>query len=387
MSLINQMLRDLERRRRDDAENPLESAIPLIHGSRRRGHPGLLYGLLLLAVVAAILYRLPPPNTSKPAAPPQTETAAKPAAPAGEPPAPIKRVEEAPPVTAAPAPAAGTVPAAPTPEQAAPAQLPVAPQTAETAAPAIEAPAPIKGAEEAPLPAPAPVPPQAAASPPPAASAPALQPQSVAPPAKPAPSLAPLTAQESIESLVQRGSRLAAEGDLAAARAMLERALREQPAHQRSRVLLGRLLIQQNEWAAAAEVVDADPSPRVGGELAQLRARVLMQQGQADRAVAVLEAAHAADPRDEGVLGTLGAAYTDRHYYAKAAAIYRQALARQPAQPRWWLGLAVALDGDRRYDEALQAYREVLARRGLESRVLNYARERAEALTAQQEGR
>lgn len=130
--------------------------------------------------------------------------------------------------------------------------------------------------------------------------------------------------------------------------------------------LFGCLLVSASPaWAAPASeafadltrpleiVVDRDPS-RIAA--ATRLARLHAEAGRWPDAWRVLErsAPHAA--KDAGYLGFAGTVLRQLQRPDDAAAAYRRAIALEPDEGRWWIGLALALDDAGRRTEAKQAF-------------------------------
>lgn len=351
MSVINQMLQDLERRREtgDGSERPnLQGLRPVVR--RRRLVPYLAAaGLTLAALTATAGWLWDRPGKTAAAAAPKTTRAD-----AGTPPT----------VGADGGPRPGQhhvmLDIAP-----GPAQRPAPPSTPAPRAEGSPTPAPTASRPERPSP---------AATPHAPVAAPAAAPrESTDPPvAKSATSADP---RRRAHRHYRRGrTRLA--GDPAAAAAELRAALRLDPALHPARTLLAGLLLRQgDDGRAGALLREGLALDRRQPDLARLYARLLVEQGELDRAVAVAEAALPAAGRgkDHALLGAL---HQRRRDHERAASHYRAALAQDPQRGAWWLGLAIALDGAGRGAEALGAYRRARQAAGLTPKTRSYAQQR-----------
>lgn len=166
------------------------------------------------------------------------------------------------------------------------------------------------------------------------------------------------------------------DGDQAGAEAALHEALLAVPGHGDAAQALAALLVQQGR-GSAAEMLLADAlaaNPRQPA-LVLLRARLLADAGRDRAATALLE--HRDDVESLALLGALQQRLGDD---AAAARTYRRALARAPQQGAWWLGLAISLERTREPAAALDAYRRALADARLDARVDAYVRARIAAL-------
>jgi MSHA biogenesis protein MshN len=330
MSIINQMLRDLDARHASANERAGLPAnlrpLPAEPAARPKTWLLLGAGLLAGALLAWLMLGRPIPQDA---------------------PAPAPRVAQAPVVPAEPP------PAPPPPVSPAPPAVPPAPVAAPPPAPApVAAPA-----KPRPAPAPAPVP-----APPPVATPPAVAPApaAAAPPGPVAqidkqPKGSAASAQAEAE--FRRGMQAAGMGDAATALPALRRAIEIDPGHVQARQALLSVLASGRQWDEVKRVARAglalDPA-RSGW--AVIIARLQHEQGDSTGALGTLEshAAHAgADADYQGLFAFL---LMNGQRHAEAIQRYRQALALRPGEGRWWYGLGLALEAAGRGDEAQAAF-------------------------------
>lgn len=340
MSVINQMLRDLDARHASANERAgLPAGLrPLPPEPAPRAKTWLLLaaGLIAGALIAGYF-------VSRTAAPPASPTPSLPSAP----PAPT-------PASTAPA---STAQIAQAPEQApAPASAPVAALApASVAVPAIRTPPPVAVSPAnpvaAPVPATAPVErPEKMAAPPPVAAAPGGEAQiDKQPRGGPA--------REQAEAEYRKGMQAAGRGDPAAAIPPLRRALDIDPHHAKARQALLSVLAAARQWDEVRQVAQAGLAldPAKSG-WAVILARLQLEQGDSGAALGTLEthAAHAAGDADYQGLFAFLLQKNQRH--AEAAQRYQVALALRPGEGRWWYGLGLALEAAGRGDEAKVAF-------------------------------
>lgn len=113
-----------------------------------------------------------------------------------------------------------------------------------------------------------------------------------------------------------------------------------------------------------------------------LRARAQLEQGNLNLAVATLNSQ--VPPVEDGVeyritLATLlqQAGKTD-----ESAGHWSELIEYDDNQPTWWLGLAMALDAGGRANSAVRAYAQAVTMPGLSESLVNYAKQRLQALQA-----
>lgn len=377
MSIINQMLRDLDARHASEQERaglpPRLRTLPprqVAHGGDWRTLvAGMLAGGAIVGLAASWYFSPGPiPQAPVPASAPVPPAAAPAAAPA------VPTVPPAP-TSAAPAPQAeavdmklSTLLATTKPETpASPAAKPAAPP-ASAPKPAVA----VKAPEVA-------VPSATAAAKPasePKAAPPAVRP--AAEPAKPAREVRPPPmavaepaaadaqidkrakggqAHDMAESEYRKGMQAVRRNDNAGAVPLFKHALELDPGHARSRQALLSVLVGARQWAEAQLVAKSglalDPA-QTGW--ATILARLQFEQGDAAAAILTLEsyAVHAGGDADyQGLFAYL---LQKQQRPAEAAQRFRVALALRPGEGRWWFGLGLALEAAGQGGDAKDAY-------------------------------
>ena len=355
MSLINQMLRDLEERKDGQTVMPdvsvLKPARPaggLALGRRLRSLPPILWvGAGGLLGIAAILWGSgllsPPAVPEAPAPRPAGVAAVSPATPAA---APVLQVPANQP--AAPLPA--NLPAATTPRPVVAKPVPSAPWrepgvSAPTIAPATRrqiSPEQLPGAVTVAAPTVRPVPAE------------------VAPPA-------PVTPYGQADAAYRQGRRAYLDGRSDAATAALHRALQLYPGHLPARELLA------GQYAAAGRSDEAVSLLQEGLAIApdyapfrKWTARLLLAEGDAAGAVrALLGGGLPAVAVDPELHQLLAGAYRQLGENFLAAQTWRNLLVYDPQRAAYWAGLGDVLVADGQPGEARKAYQKALALGGL----------------------
>lgn len=361
MSLINDMLRDLEARRATEQRVPAGLLHATGHAAPARSPRRLLLialtlTLLLLAAAVAWLawqrYSTPAPAVAMAPA-----IAPVPALPPTSTPAPDPVADgSAPAVTETPAPAAVEPPpmAAPAPDVAPVASVAVATPPPEAAPPVVIRPA----AEPVPRPAARP------------ASAPVAVEKTVRPP----------TPQLQAETEYQRGVNALRGGNQAAAETALRTALRLDGEHLLARETLAAVLLGAGRLIEADEVLEQGRRQFARNPtLALLLARLRVEQGQTGAAVTILEQTlHAATARAD-YLAFLAALYQRELRYEESIESYGRALALQPQQASWWVGMGISLENAGRRADAVKAYEQAAAG-ALPPQLQDHVRNRLKAL-------
>ena len=165
-------------------------------------------------------------------------------------------------------------------------------------------------------------------------------------------------------------------GELARAEALLSTRLQRAPQDLKARELLIGLMLRGERGDDALRELDAGLARHPAhGNFILIKARLLAQSGDNPAAIALLEQyAHPAAIRAQR-LQMLGALYQQEGRYAGAAEHYRALLTVQPDAAAGWVGLAISLDA-RGDDGAAAAYRRALVIGGLPTSAEAYARGR-----------
>lgn len=329
MSIINQMLRDLDARHASANERAgLPTGLrtlPPEQASRSKTWLLLAAGLIAGALIAWFFV---------------SQQAATPVLP--QPVTPVAQSQPVPP----PAPVPTTVPETPAPAPVpapvpAPKPAPVSAAVPVTKPPAPVAIAPVAASVEKPM---------KAVAPPPVVMAPLGEGQIDKQPKGG-------MSREQAEAEYRKGMQAAGIGDNVTAIPALRRALDIDPKHIKARQALLSVLASSRQWDEVKQVAQSglalDPA-RTGW--ASILARLQHEQGDTEGAVKTLEshAAHAAGDADfQGLFAFL---LQKRQRYADAAQHYQAALALRPGEGRWWFGLGLALEGAGRIDEAKTAF-------------------------------
>lgn len=335
MSVINQMLRDLDAREANAQERvglpPRLRTLPPAKVARAAQWRMLVLGIGIgaaLAGVAAGFFRQADMASPAPAA-----VSAVPVAPVAAPPAPSLALPALPPVVVA-ADAADAQPPTPPPE---PVRVPAKPAAARPAVPAKSV---IAAPESKAVPATA-----AAPSPEPAEAR--IDKRSKGGP----------PGREVAETEYRKGMLAAGNGDNAAALQSLRRALELEPHFPKARQALLSVLAGGKHWAevrqVAADGLALDPAR---SDWASILARLQHDQGDSAAALETLERHAAFATRDADYQGLLAYLLQKQQRHAEAVPRYQAALALRPGEGRWWYGLGLALEAAGRGGEAREAY-------------------------------
>lgn len=164
-------------------------------------------------------------------------------------------------------------------------------------------------------------------------------------------------ARELAEAEYRKGMQALKYGDNAGAMLSLRRTLELDPELVKARQALLSLLVSGKQWAEAQQVAQSglalDPA-KSGWAL--ILARLHFELGDTLAALETLEhyATHAV--RDADYQGFFAYLLQKQQHPVEAAERFQAALALRPSEGRWWFGLGLALEGAGKRSEAKEAY-------------------------------
>lgn len=348
MSLINQMLRDLEQRNPAGRTNPPSQQTLDIKPSQpppRGGYrPTVWLAGILLTGIIWLYWRPQAPAPSEPAA---SAAQAKPRPP---------------------------VPAA------VPALLPATPQSAAVpAAPAVETEPALAdpGTATAVLPAAEPLP-DAPDQPTPTQTASKPSKTAAAMPAKPS--------RNQPAKPPQRAETLFRQAENSASRLMQQEYLREalqlDPRYLPARQKLLGILAREPASLELKHFLDESLALFPGNlKFITTLAHYHVRQKNFPAAIASLEQVDDYAVNDLHYLALLAAAYQQQQQFAKALPVYQKLVRLQPEKAENWLGLGICSDKLQQPAGAVRAYRQALDKNALDPQVVDYINQRLNALT------
>lgn len=167
-------------------------------------------------------------------------------------------------------------------------------------------------------------------------------------------------------------------GNTADAINFYQQALARNPSMQQARLALAALLRDSGRSDEALALLQAGYALRAHPAIAVMAGRMLADLGQREDALVWL--ARARDNLRPADLALMGALNAQLQRHDESIHAYQRALVSNPAQGGWLLGLGVSLEAAGRLDEARTAYRDALEHGRFKPEVEKFLRERSHAL-------
>lgn len=185
------------------------------------------------------------------------------------------------------------------------------------------------------------------------------------------------------EALYRQGLRDARSGDIAAAIEAFAQAARAAPKMAPVWRAWVSELLAMDDLARASQVLGRARAAVPGDPvLRELQARLWLQQGRLQAARALLERAPPPLHRHPSYHALLASLYQQTGDTRRAASTYRSLLATDAGVAVWWVGLAVALEGEAQAGAAARAYARALSLKTLPAEVEVFAANRHRLLVA-----
>ena len=194
----------------------------------------------------------------------------------------------------------------------------------------------------------------------------------------------PPSARELAAQSYQRALELIGQQNEAGAVNLLQDALALDPHYHPAREALAAAFLRLGQEAAAEPLlVDGLMLAPEHVPFAKLQARILAMRGSLSDAVELLERFRAAGAEDPEYQALLAAFYQRQGEHIRALKHYQLVLRSESDKAVWWMGLAISLEGASKPKQALAAYRAAAVLGGLGDDSQRYIGERIAVLQAE----
>ncbi len=191
----------------------------------------------------------------------------------------------------------------------------------------------------------------------------------------------PLNSRQQAELAYQQGYRLLQQGRMHQGQEALRKALALYVPHIKAREVLAGSYIRSGRFVQAAELLKEGVKLHPEYSLfAKLYARVLLELNNPQLAIKVLKNGAADITQEPDYYALLAAIYQRVNAHNKAADIYLRLVKIRPQAGVWWIGLAISLEKTGKTDEARQAYERALETGTLKASVAKFAEKKIASL-------
>ena len=191
----------------------------------------------------------------------------------------------------------------------------------------------------------------------------------------------PLNYKQKAEIEYKKGYLALQRGRMRQGKEHLREALSLYAPHLKSREMLAGIYIKSGRYVEAAELlregIKVVPTYSL---FAKLYARVLLEQNNPLLAIKVLENSAKALDVDHDYYALLAATYQRVKNHNKAIEIYLQLVNEKSSVGVWWLGLAISLEKSGKNKEALDAYQRAQKTGSLKAGLMTFTNNRVSAL-------
>ena len=185
------------------------------------------------------------------------------------------------------------------------------------------------------------------------------------------------TPAQQAESDYRQATLLQQQGRINDAVLMFEAALKSDPQHAAARQSLITLLLDNKRHEDAIRWLQQGLSmDKNQPGMAMILARLQVEKGKLPGAIETLQRTlpHAQDRAD--FLAFLAALQQRASHHKEAADLYQQALKKMPQNAVWWMGLGISLQADGRNQEALDAFGHAKSGNGLSPDLLAFVEQK-----------
>lgn len=190
-----------------------------------------------------------------------------------------------------------------------------------------------------------------------------------------------LSNTQQAELAYQKGYQLLRQNKVYSAEAKLLLALEHNVKHIKAREMLVGLYLKTGRKVEAETLLNKGLLYLPGySNFTKLVARLLLDNNQVDKAVKTLLNHRPAISADPNFYALLAASYQRQNNHAAAANTYVQLLKINPREGIWWVGMGISLEALNKNKEALDAYEKARQTGTLNTRIANYSNQRLKIL-------
>jgi MSHA biogenesis protein MshN len=184
-----------------------------------------------------------------------------------------------------------------------------------------------------------------------------------------------LSSKELAANKISEAEQAIERNDIIKAESLFEEVLLLIPEHETARKQLAALWYGKQSYQNAINLLSQGIAlaPKAE-EMRLMSARIYYEQGQAGQAYNILSPLKRSSSKEVQVLLANTAAELNEHDNAISA--YKNLIALEPKVSRWWLGLAISLDSLGDFISARDAYQQAIKRNNLSSSAMQFARQR-----------
>ncbi|MBL4940384.1 MAG: tetratricopeptide repeat protein [Colwellia sp.] len=188
-----------------------------------------------------------------------------------------------------------------------------------------------------------------------------------------------LTSKELVAQKLARAEKSLNMNEITRAEQLFEEVLIIEPAHKQARKKLAALWFGRKSYQQAANLLAQGISiDRQDGELRLLKARIHLQQRQLDAAYNTLKPLASFENEEYQIMLANIAQQVEQ--YPSAITAYQVLISMQPYSGRWYLGLAIVYDKNSQFALAVNEYALALTKTDLSASSAKFAQQRLQAL-------
>jgi MSHA biogenesis protein MshN len=186
-----------------------------------------------------------------------------------------------------------------------------------------------------------------------------------------------LTAEERMQERFDAAIAMVEQGDVPLAEKAFRQILSDNPLQHKARQTLVSVLVRQDKIAQAMAVLQEGMQIAPGySQFTVMLAHLLVEKNDYAGALKTLINLHPSMMQEPDYYAFEASLYEHLGQFDEAAKLYASLLQLQPENATWWLGLGISLEGSGHPKEALQAYQHAQLDDNLQPQLHNYIRER-----------